>query len=96
MRHRITVAVVAGLGLLGAGQASAQVPLHQHVLTTPAGAHEIAQGFCANADNFLTAGNPTGQSPAFQNFHHDVHMGVPGTEAFTNPNNPVSIGSTGC
>jgi len=33
---------------------------------------------------------------AWLNFHLNVHVGVPGTQAFTNPSNPVSIAATLC
>ena len=33
---------------------------------------------------------------AWLNFHLNVHVGVPGTRAFTNTSNPVSIAATLC
>lgn len=90
--RRLILLATAAVALLVGGILPAQadpnpteVPLHEHVLTTPAGSHVIAQGLC-NAE----------AHGGFLQFHHNVHRGTPGTEAFTNPNNPVSISAQAC
>jgi hypothetical protein len=62
-------ALIAGLilamasTLVGASPALAQVPVHLHCVTTPGTTTAIAGGLTAN-----------GPDPAFQHFHHQVHL----------------------
>lgn len=81
----VTALVAGGVLPAQAEPVPTEVPLHEHVLTTPGGTHVIAQGLC-NEEAHM----------GFLEFHHEVHRGVPGTDAFNNPNNPVSISTTGC
>jgi hypothetical protein len=63
----LTVALVmAAIMAFSALPALAQVPPHQHFLTTPAGTHEVAGGIACAA-----------HEPAFTNFHENVHQGAP-------------------
>ena len=63
------------------------VPPHDHWLATGSGdVVHVGPDVCSNPDIY----------DAWLNFHVNVHTGVPGTEAFTNDNNPVSISATGC
>jgi hypothetical protein len=59
--------VSAALWVLPAG---AQVPPHEHVLSTPAGPVDVGPPRCGNE---LLQG-------AFLNFHMNVHLGPPPTE----------------
>jgi hypothetical protein len=94
--RRLAVAVVAATAVLAmsVGSASAHVgpfvPPHQHVLSNPG---------TILTESFLTIGPDgcaTGGVGAFQNFHYNIHVGEPGTGAFPNDNNPVSIRPAGC
>ena len=94
MRHLAVAAAVTTVMALSAGSASAHfgpfVPPHQHVPSNPG---TIMTG------NFLTIGPDgcaTGGEGAFQNFHYNIHVGEPGTDAFPNANNPVSIRGAAC
>jgi hypothetical protein len=63
------------------------VPPHDHWLTTGSGdVVHVGPDVCSNPDIY----------DAWLNFHLNVHRGVPGTQAFTNDSNPVSIAATGC
>lgn len=71
----IAVAVPA----LGSGSALA---CHEHALNTPGHTVDnIARGQTSKEE---------GQG-GYHQFHTNVHKGVPGTTAFENPNNPVSV-----
>ncbi len=82
----LTIAVVMAAMTALAGPALA-VTVHQHTINTPGTDAEISQGFCN--------GNAA-DDPAFENLHSEVHKGKPGTLAFEQPNNPVSISASGC
>ena len=88
MRHlAVAMATVVMMGV-GAASASAHnvgpfVGPHVHVLTTPGNVVTIGPDGCAS-----------GGLGAFQDFHYHVHVGQPGTDAFTT--NPVSIRGIGC
>jgi hypothetical protein len=84
MRRLLSIlATVMVLSVLTALPALAQIPPHQHFLTTPQGnSHEVAGGIACAA-----------HEPAFSNFHTNVHTGQPG-QAFAD--NPVGISATPC
>jgi hypothetical protein len=83
----VTAAFAAALTVGSAAPAGAAVPPHEHWLTTGSGSVvHVGPDVCANPDIY----------DAWLNFHLNVHRGVPGTQAFTNPDNPVSIAATGC
>lgn len=73
--------------VFSAGSASAAVPPHYHWLTTGSGSVvRVGPNVCVNPDIY----------DAWLNFHLNVHKGVPGTQAFMNDANPVSITATLC
>ena len=78
----LTSAVVAALMLSSSAIAVAD---HTHWLLTP--------GTCV----LDLASGQTSQSDGggFHRFHVNVHLGTPGTFAFAQPNNPVSVGRNG-
>ncbi|HTL24836.1 MAG TPA: hypothetical protein VL281_12480 [Mycobacteriales bacterium] len=90
--RRIVLIATATAGLaaalsFSASPASAAVPPHDHWLTTGSGdVVHVGPDVCANPDIY----------DAWLNFHLNVHRGTPGTTAFTNASNPVSIAATGC
>ena len=65
--------VMSALALLAAAlwvsPASAQVPPHEHVLTTPVGDVDVGPPRCGNEQ----------LQGAFLNFHLNVHLGAPPT-----------------
>jgi hypothetical protein len=65
MRKLLLATGMAGVLLTVAPPVSAQVPLHLHCLTNPAGTHAVAGGLTANAPQH-----------AFENFHFNVHLDV--------------------
>lgn len=75
------IVAVALIGLSG-GPTSAN---HDHNLITP-GTTVIDLG---NGQTEKCSTDPGGHM-----FHENVHLGVPGTKAFANPSNPVSIVKT--
>ena len=83
MRRFILVLLLAsGLATVGPLPASADhIPPHQHFLVTPDGTL-IAVG----RDACLF-----GPSGAFDQFHFDIHLGMPNLEAFRRMDNPVSF-----
>jgi hypothetical protein len=86
--YRLTVAASVALGFaFSAAPALAAVPPHDHWLTTASGdVVHVGPDVCDNPDIY----------DAWLNFHLNVHKGVPGTQAFTNDSNPVSISATPC
>jgi hypothetical protein len=84
MRRALSIlATLVALSLIAAAPALAQIPPHQHFLTTPQGnTHEIASGIACAA-----------HEPAFTNFHTNVDTGRPG-QVFVN--NPVGISASPC
>jgi hypothetical protein len=81
-----TTAGLAAAFCVSAPPASADVPAHQHWLTTPGGVVPVGPPVCENPDIYAP----------WLSFHVNVHRGTPGTTAFTNASNPVSISATGC
>ena len=60
---------------------------HPHWIMTPAGCKEdVAQG-----QTRKDADEPGGHK-----FHENVHLGTPGTKAFENDRNPVSVRKDSC
>lgn len=59
---------------------------HQHFITTPGGTHEVGPPRCENAAT----------AQGFSGYHHNIHVGTPNTDAFTNENNPVAVTATRC
>jgi hypothetical protein len=86
--RRLLIAGIAALTFaVSAGTALASVPPHNHWLTTGSGdVVHVGPFVCDNPDIY----------DAWLNFHLNVHVGVPGTQAFTNDGNPVSIAATLC
>jgi hypothetical protein len=71
----------AALTLISPGTARAA---HEHWLETP--------GTCVEN---LGSGQTSISDPdhgGYHQIHENVHLGVPGLDAFANPNNPVSVG----
>jgi len=90
--RRLAVAVTAAMTAAGiatttatAHPVSPTVAPHVHLLTTPGGTHEIGPSACG----------PDGVTIAFQQFHNNIHIGQPGTDAWLGVN-PVSIGAARC
>lgn len=92
---RMTRVVTGGLATLVVGAAALAVASpdsaraeHEHWLLTP--------GTCVQD---LGSGQTSISDPehgGHHQFHLNVHLGVPGLEAFANPNNPVSVGKGAC
>jgi hypothetical protein len=79
-----TVAAVVAAMLALAGPALAS---HPHYLVTPGTCVEdVASGQTSKAQ-----GERGGHK-----FHENVHLGQPGSSAFTNESNPVSVGKGSC
>ena len=99
MKTRSKLALVAVSAILplsvfvGAGLADpsdlfvAQVPPHRHFIASPDGTLVAVGPQICERPNL---------EAAFLQFHHNVHLGMPGLEAFANPNNPISIGKGVC
>ena len=84
---RKTFVAVVLMGGLIVGTADRSLASHEHWLDTP--------GTCV-AD---IASGQTAQGPGeggYHQFHENVHLGTPGTEAFANPHNPVEVGKGSC
>jgi hypothetical protein len=83
MRKFLVVLLVAsGLSAFGAASARADhIPPHQHFLITPGG---MLIPIGPDACSF-------GPGTAFDQFHFNVHLGIPNLEAFRNANNPVGF-----
>ncbi len=80
----IGIGGVVALSLVVAAPASAA---HEHYLVTP--------GTCvADIARGQTAKGP--EEGGYHKFHENVHKGQPGTEAFNNPNNRVSVDKGSC
>jgi hypothetical protein len=86
--HRLLAVGAAALTFaFAAAPAFSAVPPHEHWLTTGSGdVVSVGPQVCDNPDLY----------DAFLNFHENVHTGVPGTQAFRNPSNPVNITATPC
>ena len=81
--------VLVPLGVLVAALAFAApaLPSHQHWMETPAGCREDV----ASGETRKREGEPGGHK-----FHENVHAGKPGTFAFEQERNPVSVGRDSC
>ena len=78
----LVIAIALAASLAGVRPALAG---HDHYLVTPGTCVEdIAQGQTAQT----TGGGA-------HRFHHNVHLGTPGTDAFTNQQNPVAVYKAG-
>ena len=86
--RRLVISMIAALTIaLAASPTLAVVPPHNHWLTNGSGdVVHVGPFVCDNPDIY----------DAWLNFHLNVHVGVPGTQAFTNDSNPVSIAATLC
>lgn len=74
--------VVAFLALLLSLSAGPVLACHMHHLETPGMYVEnIAQGQTSKEEG----------EGGYHQFHNNVHKGIPGTQAFLNPNNPVEV-----
>ena len=60
---------------------------HQHYLSTP--------GTCVEGVASGQTSKEPGE-PGYHKFHENVHTGTPGTHAFANERNPVSVGKDSC
>lgn len=84
MKHWKSVILGASMLLVLAAPAAAS---HEHYLVTP--------GTCVED----IAHGQTSKGPGeggYHKFYENVHLGRPGTEAFANPHNPVSVGKGSC
>ena len=87
MRRLLISAIAAAAFALSAAPVLAVVPPHNHWLTTGSGGVvHVGPYVCDNPDIY----------DAWLNFHLNIHVGVPGTQAFTNDSNPVSIAAILC
>lgn len=83
---RTKIAVVGSATVMVLATAAPAVAEHPHVIMTP--------GTCVDRAG---TGFGTGEQHDDTSFHERVHMGAPGTFAFTQEHNPVSIkGRTVC
>lgn len=86
MRKLLLIATTA-LALAFSAAPTLAVEPHNHWLTTGSGSVvHVGPKVCDNPAIY----------DAWLNFHLNVHVGVPGTQAFTNASNPVSIAATLC
>ena len=94
MRHlAVALAVTAAMAV----SAGSRRPTSGH--SSSRTSHVLSNPGTILTGNFLTIGPDgcaTGGEGAFQNFHYNIHVGEPGTGAFPNTNNPVSIRGAGC
>lgn len=88
MRRIVLVVVVAAIMAVSAAfSASAAFAIHEHYLLTPGTCIEdVAQGQTSKGEG----------EGGFHKLHDNVHKGQPGTAAFENPNNPVSVDKGSC
>ena len=85
--RRLLISSIAALTIAFAASPTLAVLPHNHWLTNGSGGVvHVGPFVCDNPDIF----------DAWLNFHLNVHVGVPGTQAFTNASNPVSIAATFC
>ncbi len=86
-RVRQRFGVLAAAAALLFGGTTAAFANHDHYLVTPGTCvADVARGQTAKAE---------GEGGGHQ-FHNNVHLGTPGTTAFANENNPVSVGKGAC
>jgi hypothetical protein len=87
MRKLLLIAITALAFAFSAAPTLAAVPPHDHWLTTGSGSVvHVGPKVCDNPAIY----------DAWLNFHTNVHVGVPGTQAFTHASNPVSIAAVLC
>lgn len=89
MQKVLVGALTAAAFMLGATSAFGHAGVHgahEHVLTTPGATVTIGPDACGNSGLL---------QPAFQNFHHNIHVGT-AADAFNGASNPVAIGFAGC
>ena len=80
----IAVAAVVAASLAPSGPALAS---HEHYLQTPSTCvDDVARGQTSKGEG----------EGGYHRFHDNVHKGQPGTAAFGNPNNPVSLDKGSC
>ncbi len=80
MRRTIIAAAIASV-LVASGSATA-LASHDHYLVTPGTCvADIARGQTAKGAD----------EGGYHQYHENVHLGTPGTEAFANSNNPVAV-----
>ena len=86
--RRLLISSIAALTIaFAASPTLAAVPPHNHWLHTGSGdVVHVGPFVCDNPDIY----------DAWLNFHLNVHVGVPGTQAFTNDSNPVFITAQLC
>lgn len=84
-RRIIGVALAAGMALTGFG--GTVLAAHDHHIV-----NEIS-GTCATIN--VSHQDHSGEAPG-KKFHGGLHTGVPGTVAFANPNNPLSVAGGAC
>ena len=85
--RKLLATLIAAIALALSAAPTLAVPPHNHWLTTGSGTEvHVGPYVCDNPDIF----------DAWLNFHMNVHVGVPGTQAFANGSNPVSIRATLC
>jgi hypothetical protein len=66
------------------------VTIHEHWLTTGTGELiSVGPEACGQSTD-------SGLYNGWLNFHENVHVGVPGTQAFDSASNPVDISATHC
>ncbi len=84
------VALAMAIAVVIAASAFFSVPAfasHEHYLLTPGTCVEdVARGQTSKAEN----------EGGYHKFHDNVHKGQPGTAAFENPNNPVTVDKGPC
>jgi hypothetical protein len=87
MRRLLISGIAAAAFALSTSPVLAVVPPHDHWLTTGSGdVVHVGPYVCDHPDIY----------DGWLNFHLNVHVGVPGTQAFANESNPVSIAKTDC
>jgi hypothetical protein len=85
--RRLLAISIATLAFAFSAAPTLAVEPHNHWLTTGSGdVVHVGPYVCDNPDIY----------DAWLNFHLNVHVGVPGTQAFINAANPVSIAATLC
>jgi hypothetical protein len=82
MKKTVKMEILGAVALVSVGLAAPASAHHDHYLDTPGTCVEDM----ARGQTSQTSGGGAHQ------FHDNVHLGQPGMEAFSNPNNPVSMG----
>ncbi len=87
MNKNVKMAMLGAVALVNVGLAAPASATHEHYIVPP--------GTCVED----VASGQTAKGPGeggYHQFHHNVHKGQPGTAAFENPNNPVSVDKGTC